>query len=137
MKEILITPNFKLIFAQFLREAELRGERVEHDLFYALAADPESKSPIAPVQVALLRAVQGLLAPLNIAIQSATSEQEILDFRATLHAIVTNLDTKATALELEDARADEDECDCDDRSWHGPEHDSECPCTGTRHAAQS
>jgi len=26
----------------------------------------------------------------------------------------------------------EAECDCDDRSWHGEEHDSACPLTGKR-----
>ena len=28
--------------------------------------------------------------------------------------------------------APEAECDCDDRSWHGEEHDSACPLTGKR-----
>lgn len=23
-----------------------------------------------------------------------------------------------------------DDCDCDDRSWHGPQHDSACPLAG-------
>lgn len=26
----------------------------------------------------------------------------------------------------------EEDCDCADRSWYGPEHDSACPCSGPR-----
>jgi hypothetical protein len=34
--------------------------------------------------------------------------------------------------EGEDTQPDPDDCTCDDRSWHGEEHDSACPLEGKR-----
>lgn len=35
-------------------------------------------------------------------------------------------------VDLEEDEDEEPECTCAERSWYGPEHDSECECEGAR-----
>lgn len=135
-KEINCTPNFKVLFASFCREAEQRGDRLAGDLLAAATAEYPASTADWARHIATLRVVQALLVPLNVAIQSATDTEDIVEFRALLHAIAGNLDVRATALELEQAQGpDENDCDCSDRSWYGAYHDSECPLAGRTRAA--
>lgn len=80
--EIRIEPNYRALFAMFLREAKLAGER-------ALAEDGAGT----------LRTLQAVLAPLNVAIQSATTLQDIEAYREALADLVKQIDSKASKLE--------------------------------------
>lgn len=87
MKEIKLEPNYKRLFAQFAREAMLQGDHITRygeDIWTRTLA---------------LRAAQAVLAPLNVAIQAATSVEDVQKLRDVLAGIVNKIDTTATGLE--------------------------------------
>lgn len=88
--EIVLTPNYDHIFRTMLREAQIRAKA---DTMFDCYSDSREAD--------LLRAVQGFLAPLNIAAQCMTDREAVEKFREALNAIVQDIDKTASALENE------------------------------------
>jgi hypothetical protein len=103
MSTLTITPNFKALFSRFLLQAQSLGTHLAADLTAAQFDEyPESQHTLRQ-HAAVLRTVQGALAPLVICLESATSVDEIEKLRTVAAAMLAKLDGDASDVE---ARAD-------------------------------
>lgn len=57
---------------------------------------------------------------------------EELDEEEAIVHVCAHVDTQGDAAIDAEIAADEAECDCSERSWYGPEHDSACPLAGQK-----
>lgn len=74
-RTIKLELNYENLFKQFAREAQLQADRY-----------------VRLKKVGELEALQTVLAPLNIAIQSATTTEAVMQFREVIHKIVVAVD---------------------------------------------
>jgi len=108
------------MFRTMSREAASQGEA--RSIFRDLPGEHRATA---------LRAVQRFLAPLSIAACSMTSVAEVEEFRTILSDMLKGIDTTAAQMEAEaEPELTEDDCDCHERSWYGPVHDTACPLAG-------
>jgi hypothetical protein len=92
--EINLKPDFKAIFDQFDREARLKADTVLADL-----PEPDEIEQIKPYQLGVLRAMQGILAPVNICAQAVDSGEAVQRLRNLIDALVTTIRAKADEIE--------------------------------------
>lgn len=135
--EIDLTPDFSAMYRAFDREARLQAEGLRHRLTPPVA---DTADAWAEAKVEILRAVQGLLAPLSICAQCATRLDDVLRLRDLLSHVVAQVQQQADTLEdklqAEDDEEYDGDCDCIARSWYGKGHDSACPVTLRRNEAE-
>jgi hypothetical protein len=92
-KGILLTPDYAGLFRQFLKDARYNGMQLPENINELL--------PLAGDAAKVLRIVRGVIAPLNIALMSATDRQSIEQLREVLCDITTHLNRKAGEYENE------------------------------------
>ena len=92
MNEIKIDIDFAGLYAQFTREAKLQASIIFDGMRDTDCAEMLEKKDA-------LRAVQSVLAPINIALQCATTVEKIQDMRVWLADLVTGIQARADALE--------------------------------------
>jgi hypothetical protein len=95
-REIVLTPDFKALFAMFDREARLKCDTILADLHPPVRDCVEAWQE---AQVSILRAIQGILAPLNICAQSASTVEDFARLREILHECVQLIQSKADGIE--------------------------------------
>ena len=98
MRQIKLEPNYAGMFTNFLRDAKNQSAAY---LGRKLADEASCENCTPEIQAALLRVIQGLIAPLTIAIQCATTVENIEAFRQVMADLLKDLDTRAAALEDE------------------------------------
>lgn len=96
-KEIQVDIDFAGLYAQFMREAHLQADRIQHFM-----VPPARDYSQTEQTIAALRAMQAVLAPLNIASQAMTTVGQVEEVRGLLASIVKAIDERATALECTD-----------------------------------
>lgn len=92
MEYIELTPNYAHMFQVMLKSAT---EQAEPHSILDYSATREQ-------QIAALRSLQAILAPLNIAAQCMTNRESVETFREALAGMVTRIDTAAIKLENSD-----------------------------------
>jgi stage V sporulation protein SpoVS len=85
--EFNLTPNFKGLFDQFLRDADNAGQELPRQIMNVITQSSKA-----------MRIFQGFLAPATIALQCATSVAEIERLREMMANTLTKLDNTANAL---------------------------------------
>jgi hypothetical protein len=90
---ILLTPDYAGLFRQFLKDATNNGMHLPESIRHQTGSPEEA--------AAVLRIVQGVIAPLNIALMSAIDRQSIEQLREVLCDITAHLNQKAGEYENE------------------------------------
>jgi hypothetical protein len=96
MTEINLTPDFKALFDGFEREAKMKAETLANDIAPPVADTAEAWKE---AKVGILRSFQGVLAPLAICAQAATTAEQFLRLREVLSYTLTVCREKADKLE--------------------------------------
>jgi hypothetical protein len=92
--EINLTPDFNALYQRFKSEARLQAENLFDDM---IAMDCNTMAEKRDA----LRAVQAVLAPIAICINSATSREQIEDMRTWMNEIVQGVQGRADTLDNE------------------------------------
>jgi hypothetical protein len=93
-------PNYDALFQQFTREAKIQADNFLFDA-------PEGDAAEAKEKLEGLRALQSVLAPINIAVQSLTRLQQVVELREALHSMVESVVQRADRLENDIATRDD------------------------------
>ena len=99
VREVNLTPNFGRLFTQFIRDAAQAGGTLSASICAAqFDSYPEAPRDIAR-RAAVLRVVQGFLAPATIALQAATTAEAIQQLRDMMADTLATLDRWASEFE--------------------------------------
>ena len=89
MQKLDITPNYKAIFERMLGEARHFGNGSKLFASWSYAREAEA-----------LRAIQRFLAPLNVALNAMSSQEDLEALKAALGEIVVSIDQAAREAEV-------------------------------------
>jgi hypothetical protein len=93
---IILEPNYAVLRSRFAAEAKLQADIILSDLLPEGLIEPEH---IKTVQLAVLRAMQSVLVPINICIQAADCNAAVLDCRELLDSVSKTIIAKADGIE--------------------------------------
>ena len=99
--EINLTPNYSVLIKRFADEARLKADTILADL-----PEPDSDN-IKRFQAATLRALQGILALLNICAQAIDSAEAVKQLRDLLDVVTTSVRAKADEIEAQLSREED------------------------------
>jgi len=96
---IVLEPDYHFLFRRFLEDARNAGASLDLDLAAAHSDGRQSVDEHLGNHAKVLRVVQGLVAPLTICLQSATSASEVQQLREVMAKTLEKLDQDATKTE--------------------------------------
>jgi len=103
--EIILEPNYAVLRARFAGEAKLQADTILSDLLPEQLIESDH---IKTVQLAVLRAMQSMLVPINICIHAIDNNQAVVECRDLMDAVSKTIIAKAD--EIEQAIASDDLC---------------------------
>jgi len=97
---IKLEPDYHFLFRRFLEDAKNAGASLDQNLGEAHSDGRASAEEHLTNHARVLRTVQGLIAPLTICLQSATSMSEIQQLREVMAEILERLNQDAMQAEM-------------------------------------
>ena len=94
--EIILEPNYAVLRARFAGEAKLQADTILSDLLPEQLIESDH---IKTVQLAVLRAMQSVLVPINICIQAIDNNQAVIECRDLVDAVSKTIIAKADEIE--------------------------------------
>lgn len=104
---IILEPNYAALRARFGTEARFQADTILADLLPESLIEPEH---VKRIQAQVLRAMQSVLAPINICIQAIDSKAAVVECRELVDAVSKTVIAKADEIDRAIHRGGDDLC---------------------------